>query len=257
MDPILVDRHDRVAVVTLNRPERRNALDLEARRALLEVLRQLAVDDSVGALVLTGAGGAFCAGADVERMGGHGLAVSRQRMQVMHAMIRTLHGMDKPVVAAVRGPAVGIGFSLAMACDVAIAGPSANFSQVFLRVGLAPDGGAIWFLVRQLGQARAKELVYSARKLDAEEALALGLVTRIVPEEQVLEDALALARQYAEGPTLALAMAKQLFAASVSPRLEDFLAQELLVGPQLLQTADHAEGRTAFQEKRKPRFTGR
>lgn len=257
MEPILVDQHGRVAVVTLNRPERRNALDLDARRALLEVFRQLAADDGVGALVLTGAGGAFCAGADVERMGGHGLGVSRQRMQVMHAMIRALYGIDKPVVAAVRGAAVGIGFSLAMACDVAVASPSADFSQVFTRVGLAPDGGAIWFLARQLGQARAKELVYSARKLKADEALELGLVTRIVPEEQVLDEALALARQYAEGPALALAMAKQLFAVSAAPSLDDFLKQELLVGPQLLQTADHAEGRAAFQEKRKPRFDGR
>lgn len=257
MNAILTEHHDNVAVVTMNRPERRNALDIDARRELLETLRALATDGRVRALVLAGAGGAFCAGADVDRMGGHGLGVSRERMKLMHAMILALHGLDKPVVAAVRGPAVGIGFSLAMACDVAIAGPSADFSQVFTRVGLAPDGGAIWFLSRQLGQARAKELVYGARKLKAEEALALGLVSRIVPDEQVLEEALALARQYAEGPTLALAMAKQLFAASVAPTLDQFLQAELLVGPQLLQTADHAEGKAAFQEKRQPRFTGR
>jgi 2-(1,2-epoxy-1,2-dihydrophenyl)acetyl-CoA isomerase len=103
---------------------------------------------------------------------------------------------------------VEIGFSLAMACDVAIASPSADFSQVFARVGLAPDGGAIWFLARQLGLSRAKELVYSGRKLRAEEALALGLVSRVVPEEQVLGDALALAAEYAAGPTLARGMAK-------------------------------------------------
>jgi 2-(1,2-epoxy-1,2-dihydrophenyl)acetyl-CoA isomerase len=152
---------------------------------------------------------------------------------------------------------VGIGFGLAMACDVALASPSANFAQVFKRVGLAPDGGAIWFLARQIGLARAKELVFSGRAFGAEEAHAWGLVQRIVPEEQALEEALALAQEYAEGPTLALAMAKQLFAASVSPSLEQYLEMELLVGPQLSQTSDHAEGTAAFMEKRKPRFTGR
>lgn len=256
MSSIDIERQGAVAIVTMNHPERRNALDLEMRRALLAALQELAEDEAVRALVLTGAGNAFCAGADVSRMGGRDLAGARERMKTLHAMVLALHGLDKPVVAAVRGAAVGIGFSLAMACDVAIASPSADFSQVFTRVGLAPDGGAIWFLARQLGMARAKELVYSGRKLRADEALALGLVARVVPEEQVLGDALALAAEYAAGPTLALAMAKQLFGAAVAPTLAAFLEQELLVGPQLTQTADHAEGRAAFQEKRKPRFTG-
>ncbi|MBL8287295.1 MAG: enoyl-CoA hydratase/isomerase family protein [Rubrivivax sp.] len=257
MSSIDIERQGAVAVLTMNHPERRNALDLEMRRALLAALRELAEDDAVRALVLTGAGNAFCAGADVSRMGGRDLAGARERMKTLHAMVLALHGLDKPVVAAVRGAAVGIGFSLAMACDVAIASPSADFSQVFTRVGLAPDGGAIWFLARQLGMSRAKELVLSGRKLRAEEALALGLVARVVPEEQVLSDALALAAEYAAGPTLALAMAKQLFGAAVAPGLAAFLEQELLVGPQLAQTSDHAEGRAAFQDKRKPRFTGR
>lgn len=257
MSSIDIERRGAVAVVTMNNPAGRNALDLAMRRALLEVFRALAEDDGVRSVVLTGAGEAFCAGADVGKMGGRDLAGSRQRMRTMHAMVRAVHGLDKPVVAAVRGPAVGIGFSLAMACDIVIAAPGANFSQVFSKVGLAPDGGAIWFLARQMGQARARELVYSARKVTGEEAHALGLVQRLVPDERVLEEALALASEYAEGPGLALAMAKQMFAASVAPSLEQFLELELLVGPQLSQTADHAEGRAAFAEKRKPKFTGR
>lgn len=256
MNPIDIQRHGAVAVVTMNNPAKRNALDLAARLALLAALREAADDEAVRALVLTGEGGAFCAGADVDRMGTRDLAGSRQGMQTLHAIVRTLHGLDKPTLAAVRGPAVGIGFSLAMACDLVIASPSADFSQVFSRVGLAPDGGAIWFLARHLGLSRAKELVYSARKLRADEALALGLVSRILPEEEVLAAAIAQAQGYAEGPGLALAMAKQLFAAAVSPTLDQFLQAELLVGPQLLQTADHKEGRTAFQEKRKPKFSG-
>jgi 2-(1,2-epoxy-1,2-dihydrophenyl)acetyl-CoA isomerase len=257
MSSIDLERRGAVAVVTLNNPAGRNALDLEMRRALLATFRDIAEDDDVRAVVLTGAGDAFCSGADVGKMGGRDLAGSRQRMKTMHAMVRAVHGLDKPVVAAVRGAAVGIGFSLALACDVVVASARANFSQVFTKVGLAPDGGAIWFLARQMGFTQAKELVYGARKLGGEEAHALGLVTRLVEDGRVFDEALDLATQYAEGPGLALAMAKQMFAASVAPSLEQFLEMELLVGPQLSQTADHAEGRAAFGEKRKPKFTGR
>ena len=257
MSSIDLERRGAVAIVTLNNPAARNALDLEMRRALLATFRDLAEQDEVRAVLLTGAGEAFCSGADVGKMGGRDLAGSRQRMKTMHAMVRTVHGLDKPVVAAVRGPAVGIGFSLAMACDIVVASAKANFSQIFTNVGLAPDGGAIWFLARQLGMTQAKELVYGARRLGGEEAHALGLVTRLVEDERVFDQALELATQYAEGPGLALAMAKQMFAASVSPSLEQFLELELLVGPQLSQTEDHAEGRAAFGQKRKPRFTGR
>ena len=257
MSSIDLERRGAVAIVTLDNPAARNALDLEMRHALLETFRGLAEQDDVRAVLLTGAGDAFCAGADVGKMGGRDLAGARQRMKTMHAMILAVHGLDKPVVAAVRGPAVGIGFSLAMACDVVVASSQSNFSQIFTKVGLAPDGGAIWFLARQVGFSQARELVFGARKLGGDEAHALGLVTRLVEDDKVLEEALALATQYAEGPGLAIAMAKQLFAASVSPGLAQFLEAELLVGPQLSQTADHAEGRAAFGERRTPRFTGR
>ncbi len=256
MRSINIERQDAVAIVTMNNPQGKNALDLDMRRTLLAAFRELTEDDTVRAVVLTGVGDAFCAGADVGKMGGRNLAGSRQRMRTMHAMIRAVHDLDKPVVAAVRGPAVGIGFSLAMACDIVVAAPNANFSQVFSKVGLAPDGGAIWFLARQMGIGRAKELVYSARKVTGEEAHALGLVQHLVPQEQVHEEALRLARQYAGGPGLALAMAKQLFAHCAMPSLESFLKTELLVGPQLSQTEDHAEGRKAFMEKRAPQFSG-
>lgn len=257
MGSIDTARRGKVAVVTMNNPSARNALDLEMRRALLASFREIAEDESILAVVLTGAGDSFCAGADVGKMGGRDLAGSRSRMKTMHAMVRAVHGLDKPVVAAVRGPAVGIGFSLALASDVVVAAPGANFSQVFTRIGLAPDGGAIWFLARHMGLSRAKDLVYSGRKLTGDEAHALGLVQRLGSDEGVLDDALALAAEYAEGPGLALAMAKQLFAASVAPSLDQFLEMELLVGPQLSQTADHEEGRAAFREKRRPRFVGR
>ena len=257
MTTIDVERRGAVALVTINNPARKNAVTLEMRQALLASFRGFVDDDGVRAVVLTGAGDAFCSGADVTAMGGRDLAAARTRMKTMHAMIRAVHGLDKPVVAAIRGPAVGVGFGLAMACDLAVAGPSAKFAQVFTKIGLAPDAGTIWFLARQMGFTRAKELVFSARPVAAEEALSLGLVQRVVAEEKVLDEALAQAQAYAEGPTLAYAMAKQLFAASMTPSLEQFLEMELLVGPQLTQTSDHAEGAAAFKEKRKPVFTGR
>jgi 2-(1,2-epoxy-1,2-dihydrophenyl)acetyl-CoA isomerase len=257
MTTIEVERRGAVALVTINNPARKNALTLEMRQALLDAFRGFATDDAVRAVVLAGAGDAFCAGADVSAMGGRDVAASRTRMRTMHAMISAVHGLDKPVVAAIRGPAVGLGFGLAMASDIALAAPSAKFAQVFRRIGLAPDAGTIWFLARQMGFTRAKELVFSGRSVGAEEALALGLVHRIVPDDEVLDAALEQASGYAEGPTVALAMAKQMFASSVAPSLQQFLEIELLVQPALMQTSDHAEGTASFKEKREPRFTGR
>ena len=257
MTTIDVERHAAVALVTISNPGRKNALTLEMRQALLEAFRGFVTDEAVRAVVLAGSGDAFCAGADVSAMDGRDVAAARTRMRTMHAMISAVHGLDKPVVAAIRGPAVGIGFGLAMASDIALAAPSAKFAQVFKRIGLAPDAGTIWFLARQMGFTRAKELVFSGRSVDAEEALSLGLIHRIVPDDEVLEAALELAREYAEGPTVALAMAKQMFASSVAPSLQQFLEIELLVQPALMQTSDHAEGTASFREKRQPRFTGR
>ena len=257
MTTIDVEHRGAVALVTINNPARKNAVTLEMRQQMLDTFRGFVGDDAVRAVVLTGAGEAFCSGADVTAMGGRDIAGARTRMKTMHAMIRAVYSLDKPVVAALRGPAVGVGFGLAMACDLAVAGPSVKFAQVFKKIGLAPDAGTIWFLARAMGFAKAKELVFSARPVDANEALSLGLVQRIVPEEKVLDEALEQAREYAEGPTLALGMAKQLFAASVMPNLDQYLEMELLVGPQLTQTSDHAEGTAAFKEKRKPVFTGR
>jgi 2-(1,2-epoxy-1,2-dihydrophenyl)acetyl-CoA isomerase len=181
----------------------------------------------------------------------------RQRMQRgAHAFIRELYAIEKPVIAAVRGPAVGIGWSIALACDLIVASETARFSQIFRRIGLAPDGGAIWFLTRLVGVARAKELVYSARFVLAPEALALGLVSHVVADGELMAKAAALAADFAAAPTFALGLAKKLFAVAVGPSLEDYLEREAFVQPQLHLTQDHEEGVAAFKEKRQPRFTG-
>jgi 2-(1,2-epoxy-1,2-dihydrophenyl)acetyl-CoA isomerase len=249
-----------IATIVLNRPEKLNALTIEMRESLSEILLRLRFDEAVRAVVLTGAGRAFCSGADVDRMAGQeeDLRAGRERMQKgAHTFIRTLHAIEKPVVAAVRGPAVGIGWSLALACDIVVAGRSARFSQIFRRIGLAPDGGAIWFLARRLGLARAKELVFSARFVEAEEALALGLVNHVVDDDELAAKAASLAADFAAAPTFALGLAKKLFHAAVGPSLDDYLDLESLVQPQLHHTRDNAEGVAAFREKRPARFVGR
>ena len=245
-----------VAVVTINQPAKKNALSFDMRKALTARFRELADDEAVRAVVLTGAGDAFCSGADVDAMGGRDLPAARGRMQHLHAMILAVHGIDKPVIAAVRGAAAGVGLSLALACDFVLAGESARFAPVFKRIGLAPDGGAVWFLARQIGFAQAKELFYNARILNASEALALGLAQQVVPDAELLAEAMRQAHSYAEGPSFSLALTKQMFSSCVAPSLAQFLELELLMQPQLTQTRDHAEGTVAFREKRKPVFTG-
>jgi 2-(1,2-epoxy-1,2-dihydrophenyl)acetyl-CoA isomerase len=249
-----------VAKIVLNRPEKLNALTVDMRQSLCDHLARLRFDDAVRVVIVTGAGRGFCSGADVDRMAGqrHDLRADRERMQRGgHAFIRALHSIEKPVIAAVRGPAVGIGWSIALACDLVMASKTARFSQIFRRIGLAPDGGAIWFLTRRLGIARAKELVFSGRFVEAEEALALGLVNRIVEDDDLMTKTEEFALELAEAPTFALGLAKKLFHAAVGPSLEDYLEVESMVQPQLHMTADNAEGVAAFREKRKPKFIGR
>jgi 2-(1,2-epoxy-1,2-dihydrophenyl)acetyl-CoA isomerase len=246
-----------VAKVVLNRPERLNALTWEMRQQLREHFSELRFNEAVRAIIVTGEGRAFCTGADVGRMERKDLRGEREKLQQgSHSYIRVLTSIEKPVIAAVRGPTVGIGWSIAMACDLIVASETARFSQIFRRIGLAPDGGAIWFLLKRIGMARAKELVFTGRFVDAAEALSLGLVNSVVPDGELMAKAEELAADLASGPTFAFGMAKKMFAMANST-YEDFLDLESLVQPQLGQTEDHREGVAAFKEKRQPKFKGR
>ncbi len=246
-----------IAVLTLDRPDKLNAMADPMWDELYAHLGTIAQDDSVRAVILTGAGRAFCSGGDVGGMARSDIVSGRARSQRRHRAISALYQLEKPVIAAVRGAVYGIGNALALACDLVIASDTARFSMVFKKVGLVPDGGAIFFLTRQLGIARAKELVYTARPVSAAEALEIGLVTRIVRDEALETDARAAALELAQSATYALALAKKMFHAMAVPTLETLLEMETLASGLTRLTHDHKEGVAAFKEKRPPRFLGR
>lgn len=254
---ISVTRQDGIATVMLNRADKLNALSGEMYHELADTFAALNTDENVRAVILTGAGRAFCAGGDVTSMGNYDVVSGRQRSKGHHRMILNLHHLEKPVIAAVRGPAAGIGASLALACDLIVASETAYLLMAFKNVGIPPDGGAIYFLTQQLGLSRAKELVYSARKLPAAEAQAMGLISQVVADDQLDRAAQALATEIAGSATYALTLAKRLFQSMYQPTLEQLLEMEILAVGGARMTHDHTEGIAAFKEKRKPRFTGR
>jgi 2-(1,2-epoxy-1,2-dihydrophenyl)acetyl-CoA isomerase len=245
-----------VAIVTLNRPDKLNAMTDPMYTRVKELFIDMQTDDKVRAVILAGAGRAFCSGSDVTTMVNAGPVAGRARMQTRHAMINAIAQLEKPVVAAVRGVAAGIGFSMAMACDLILASDNAKFSQIFKKIGLVPDGGAVYFLTQRIGIARAKELVYTARMLPAQEAAEWGLINRVVPDAQLEADALALAQELSGSATFALALAKKMFQAMYVPTLETQLEQENLYQSTAKLTDDHLEGVAAFKEKRAARFKG-
>ena len=247
---------DTVAVITLNRPEKLNALTVEMREKLGDAFESAGRDPTVRAVLLQASGKAFCASGDVSKMGRFTPASGRELLRLAHRMVRNLANIEKPVVAATRGAVAGIGWSMALACDAVIASDTARFTQVFRHVGLVPDGGAIYFLTQHLGLLRAKELVYSGRRIDAQEALALGLVSRVVADDQLDQIALAHARELASGPSFALGMAKKMFKMMYQPNLEALLDAEAWAQGLALQTDDHQEGVQAFFDKRPPQFKG-
>ncbi len=248
---------DGLATITLARPEKMNALTVDMRQALADHFETATRDTAVRAVLLTAEGKAFCASGDVGKMGDFTPASAHALLMLAHRMVRNLANINKPVVASVRGAVAGIGWSMAMACDAVIASETAKFIQVFRHVGVVPDGGAIYFLTQHLGLLRAKELTMSGRRVDAQEAHAMGLVNRVVPDAELDAAALSHARELASGPTFAYGAAKKLYKQMYQPTLEAFLDAELYAQSTALMTDDHKEGVKAFFEKRKPVFRGK
>jgi enoyl-CoA hydratase/carnithine racemase len=259
-DELLCHVEARVAVVTLHRPDARNALTLGMKDALRALLPALADDREVGCVLLTGAGGAFCAGGDTKVMA-QGPPTEREPRVAMlrreHEIPAALHRMPKPTVAALPGPAAGAGFALALACDLRVLAESAFVTTAYARLGLSGDYGASWFLTRLVGTAKARELLFTAARVDAIECLRLGIANRVVADASLASDALELARQIAAGPPIALRYMKQNLNLALAAPLEACLdeeAERMVAGA---FTEDYVEAVKAFGEKRAPRFRGR
>ena len=254
---------DGVATLTMNRPDRLNAMSGPMLAAMQEALERLAGDADVGVVVLTGAGRAFCAGGDVKAMAEgkeFGAAPLEQKAQELRSRMevsRWLHEMPKPTIAMVRGAAAGAGLSLALACDLRVAGDTARFGTAFARVGYSGDFGGSFFLTRLVGTAKARELYFTADLLDAQEALRLGLVNKVVPDSRLEEETLALASRLARGPRIAYRYMKRNLNAADSGALKELLDLEAWHQIRCGETADHKEAARAFVEKREPVFKGR
>ncbi|MEV6911952.1 enoyl-CoA hydratase-related protein [Amycolatopsis sp. NPDC051071] len=260
-DVLLTADADGVRTFTLNRPQAYNSLTVELKELLLAGLREAAADDSVRAVVLTGSGKAFCAGQDLKEHVGLLQAGDPAPLHTVkehyNPIVETIVGMPKPVIAAVNGPAAGAGAAFAYASDLRIAATSANFLMAFANVGLGPDSGASWTLQRLIGLGRAAELMLLARTVGSAEALTLGLVSEVVPDEELAGRVQKLAAKLAAGPTVAYAKIKNVLSVAAESSLKHALAAEDAAQSALGGTADHTEAVEAFVGKRKPDFQGK
>lgn len=254
---ITITKQNGIATVKLDRADKLNALTGEMYEGLADAFGEFTHDDDVRAVILTGAGRAFCAGSDIGSMSNYDVVAGRKRTTTHQRMIKNLHNCEKPVIAAIRGPVAGIGASLALACDLIVASDTAYLLMAFKNVGIPPDGGAVYFLAQYVGVAKAKELVYTARRLPAAEAKDLGIVMKVVADAELDAEALKLAQEIAGSATYALRLAKKMFQSIYTPTLEQLLEIENLAVCTARLTHDHKEGITAFMEKRPPKFEGR
>lgn len=268
-DTVLIERDGAVATITLNRPESLNSMDKDLLDSLAAAGHELADDGDVRCVIITGAGRAFCAGGDVKGMasrperqpgtpsGGATLVSNPSNLRAQEEISRLLYEMPKPTIAAVNGVAVGAGMSVALSADLRIVSEQARFGTAFARVGFSGDFGGTWLLQRLVGPARAKELYLLGEMITAQRALELGLATRVVAHETLMDEARALAKRLADGPTTAFARMKDNFTHGATATFGDLLTREAQNMSFCGTTADHKEAARAFVEKREPVFVGR
>lgn len=261
--PVLLQREGGLAVLTLNRPEQLNTLDLAMAQALHETLSALAADDSVRAVLLRAEGKYFCAGGHVPEFGGlvHQGTTAREDyftrlIHHVHAATTLIASLSAPVVACVQGGASGAGLSLVAACDVAFTTTKSAWNTAYMNLGATPDGGCTWLLPRLMGLRQARELIMLSERIGSADALRLGLVNRLLPPAELEAEARTLALRLAQGPTRAYGRAKRLLAGSLQASLEEQLQAEEASFLASSATADFAEGVSAFVDKRPARFTG-
>ena len=258
--PLLMEKADHVAVLTLNRPAKLNALDATLRDAMLAAVADVQTDDDIRAVVFTGAGRGFCSGADLSAGDEAPPPTQNDHLDDLGWVGRqalALYGLNKPVIAALNGVAAGAGMSLALACDVRVGSPQSRFKTVFIERNLSPDSGMSFFLPRIVGYSRAADLIYTSRAVDAEEAHRIGLLDRLVAHDELLDTALELATQMSAWPPLALRMSKRVLQHNMECDLETAVRFELTslsFGNRAI--GDRKESIAAFRERRKPVYTG-
>lgn len=255
MEVLLREINNGILTLTLNRPEAINALTTEMLRELSKALKEAATAE-VRVVVLRGAGRGFCSGQDLREFEGQRISY-KHHLRNYRSVVEGLAGLEKPVVAAIHGAAAGAGLSLALACDLRIASADAVLTTGFSKIGLIPDAGMNYHLPRMVGYAKAFELEVLSERIKAEEALALGLVNRVVPVEAFAEEVTRLASELAQGPSKAYGLIKRALRRSAGASLEEMLEYEALLQEVAGRTEDHQEGVRAFYEKRPPRFQGK
>ena len=257
-DSVTYEVTEGVGVISLNRPDKLNAVNMDMHRALASALKAVARDDTARAVVLTGSGRGFCVGQDLTEFGAAGddFRTDEHVRTTFNRHVEAMTQLEKPVIAAVNGVAAGAGASLALAADMRFAGESAVFMQAFVKIGLVPDTGSTWFLPQLVGLPRAIELASTGRDVAADEALAMGMVNRVVADEALHDETMSFAAELATMPTRAIGMTKRAMYRAVTATLPSSLEYEAQLQQAARQTADHTEGVMAFLEKREPSFTG-
>lgn len=254
--PLLYKCSEGVGRMTFDFPEKKNALDQAARKEMERIVTEVRDDDRVRALLITGTGGAFCAGGDINTFAGASPTAMRDRMKQQRRVTRMLYDLEKPVVAAVAGPAFGVGFNIALLADVILAAPSARFCQAYARVAIVPDGGGLYLLSRVVGTQRAKAMFMTAQVIGAQEARDLGIVHAIHDEDALEAEAAALATRLADGPTRAFGLGKAMLNHGMDCDFATYREIEATAEAFIMQTEDHRGAVAAFREKRKPCFSG-
>jgi enoyl-CoA hydratase/carnithine racemase len=261
---LLFEKADRIATITLNRPERYNAISPSMLQGFSEALVDSDRDTDIRVIVVTGAGRGFCSGLDLQEQasgkglgGGEGIGGMTQRFDLRDAPPTVLHSTDKPTICALNGPAAGYGMDLALGCDIRVASDSAALAAAFTKRGVLPESGGTWILPRLVGWAKASEIFFTGRKLDAQQCLELGLVNSVVPADQLMDEVKKLANEIADNAPLSVQATKRMMRLGLDESFEANVHHVLMQLLPLMRTKDFREGISAYIEKRKPEFTGR